>query len=187
MSRADEAADIIHRWWRQDLGGDERFDSGAARKARAQLRRAARPSEVLALDATHRLLDALAKAGALSRSAGMRKPERLALVASAVAGLDKGAKATLPQRFGQTVNDMPALSHLRFQRILRADDDWALAVGLRRALPIVGRAANVGRLGADLLHWGEDVRNHWCFDYFGAPPQGTDTAAQDPDAEEEDN
>lgn len=186
MSRSEEVADVVRQWWSRDLGG-ERFDTGAARKARAQLRRAASPSDVLALEATHRLLDGLVQAGTLSRSVFLHNPKRLALVASVIANLDAGATARLPRRFGQNVNDMPVLSHLRFQRLLHAQDDWALAIALRRALPIVGRKANVGSLGTDLVHWGETVRNRWCFDYFGAPPPGMDTAAQAPDTEQEDD
>lgn len=180
---AKKAESIIHRWWREDLGGHSAFDSGAARKARAELRRAAHPSDVLMLQATHTLLDDLVKAGAMSRSAAVHHPERLALVAAVMAGLDEGSNAPLAQRFGRKVNDVPLLSHLRFQRILGADDDWELATRLRRALPIAGRKANVGRLGTDLLHWGESVRNRWCFDYFGAQPPGEDDAAQEHDAE----
>jgi CRISPR system Cascade subunit CasB len=61
----------------------------------------------------------------------------------------------------------PVLSPLRFQRLMRASDG-DLAVGLRRAIPMVGRTCNVARLGRDLLFWNEITRTRWCFDYFGA-------------------
>ncbi|MDN2565200.1 type I-E CRISPR-associated protein Cse2/CasB [Aquibium sp. A9E412] len=167
---------IVLSWWARDLGNNADFDTGAARKARAELRRADTASRVLALEATHRLYRHLIEAGAGPRFAGDNGPERLALIATVIAGLDAHARRSLPARFGEKQDDRPRLSHLRFQRILRAGDDWELAVRLRRALPLAGRTANVAGLGTDLLHWNENTRNRWCFDYFGAPPPGEDDA-----------
>ena len=174
---------IILSWWGQALGNNPVFDNGAARKARAQLRRATTPSEVLSLDVTYALYEGRSTRHGQAASDGLRQtgidlsrkdhgPLRLALVAAVIAGLDGTARSSLPHRFGEKDGDNPRLSHLRFQRILRAGDDWTLATRLRRALPLVGRTADVGRLGADLLDWGENIRNRWCFDYFGASPPG---------------
>lgn len=168
-----ETEKIIRSWWEQALGNNPVFDSGAARKARAQLRRATTPSEVLSIEATHELHPDLVRVGAKPPSAGEDGGAlRLALVAAVIAGLDGTARSSLPRRFGEKDGDNPRLSHLRFQRILRAGDDWTLATRLRRALPLVSRTANVGGLGADLLYWGDNTRNRWCFDYFGASPPG---------------
>lgn len=167
-----KSGEIIRSWWEQALGNNPVFDNGAARKARAQLRRATTPSEVLSIEATHALHDGLVKVAAKSPFAGDGGALRLALIAAVIAGLDGNARTSLPRRFGEKDGDNPRLSHLRFQRILRAGDDWTLATRLRRALPLVGRTADVGRLGADLLYWGDNTRNRWCFDYFGASPPG---------------
>ena len=166
---------VILSWWGRRLNSD----TGAARKARAQLRRATSPSEVLALDVTHDLHGHLGIN--LARGDG---PLRLALVAATVAGLNSSVRASLPRRFGEGDGDNRHLSPLRFQRILRAGDDWELAIRLRRALPIVGRTANVAGLGADLLRWGEDVRTRWCFDYFGAAPPDAPDPGDAPDPSE---
>ena len=171
-----ETEKIIRSWWERALGNNPVVDNGAARKARAQLRRATTPSEVLSIEATHALHDDLVKVAAKPPFAEDGGPVRLALVAAVIAGLDGTARSSLPRRFGEKEGDNPRLSHLRFQRILRAGDDWTLATRLRRALPLVGRTANVGRLGADLLDWGENTRNRWCFDYFGASPPGQEDA-----------
>jgi len=170
-------------WWGQSLGGDPRWDNGAARKARAELRRAANPAEALCVAATHDLRHRLADAGD-KRDWRLRDgPQRLALVAATLAAVEAQAPATLPALFGRPEGEgeRRALSHLRFQRIVRETDPWRLAVLLRRALPLAGHAANVGRLGEDLLFWGDDVRSRWCFDYFGSVPPDT----LDPDADTE--
>ena len=167
---------VILSWWGRRLNSE----TGAARKARAQLRRATSPMEVLMLGVTHDLQGHLGRD--FSKGDG---PQRLALVAATVAGLDKDDRATsLPRRFGEGDGDSRRLSPLRFQRILRAGDDWELAIRLRRVLPIVGRKANVAGLGADLLRWGEDVRTRWCFDYFGAEPPDAPDADDAPDPSE---
>ncbi|MEM8589026.1 MAG: type I-E CRISPR-associated protein Cse2/CasB [Pseudomonadota bacterium] len=176
MSEAkDTPGQVILSWWGRRLNRD----TGAARKARAQLRRATSPLEVLTLDVTHDLHGHLGIN--LARGDG---PRRLALVAATVAGLDSSVRASLPRRFGEKDGDNPRLSPMRFECILRAGDDWELAIRLRRALPIVGRTANVAGLGADLLRWGEDVRTRWCFDYFGAAPPDAPDADDAPDASE---
>lgn len=166
---------VILSWWGRRLNSE----TGAARKARAQLRRATSLSEVLMLDVTHDLQGHLGRD--FSKGDG---PRRLALVAVTVAGLDSSVRASLPRRFGEKDGDNPRLSPMRFQRILRAADDWELAIRLRRALPIVGRKANVAGLGADLLRWGEDVRTRWCFDYFDAAPPDAPDADDAPDPSE---
>jgi hypothetical protein len=32
------------------------------------------------------------------------------------------------------------------------------------------RGCNVARLGSDILHWDEDIRRRWCFDYYRVEP-----------------
>jgi len=156
-------------WWATSINAE----TGTARKARAQLRRASSPAEVLAMEATHELHKRIAAAdGGRDMSKG-NSPLRLAMIAATIAGVDSSKtdrSVHLPVLFGKTNGDNRLLSELRFQRILRANDDWTLAVRLRRALPIVGRNANVAMLGNDLFHWGDTVKSRWCFDYFGAPP-----------------
>src|SRR5690606_10000516 len=98
----------------------------------------------------------------------------------------------LAQLLGQIVgkDDQRLLSNLRFQRLIRASDDdaadpAALAMALRRALPLIGNSCNVAMLGEDFLYWSEPTRIRWCFDYVGRPqPQADETAAADPEIEE---
>lgn len=192
------AGQAVWRWWRTSIddvvaegAGEGRHDPqhesrGAKRKNRAELKRAASPAEVLAHPATHRLYRLLCPDDSDGRIS--IRPERLALIASVLAGVEANRSGRLPARFGERVGDRPALSPLRFQRIIRAEDDWRLAVFLRRALPLVDSRCNVSSLGSDLFYWGkdlraaDDVRTRWCFDYYRQPPPD----ALDPKADVDD-
>lgn len=167
------AGGVIAGWWSERIAAEH----GAARKARAELKRAASPAEVLAhavaYDLNARLRDA--NDGWDLRN----RPEKLALIAATLAAVESGDRLSLPRKFGTQGNERRALSELRFQRIIRARDPWALAVLLRRALPQVNKSCNVAKLGNDLFWWGDDARNRWCFDYFDprqpAEPGTSDT------------
>lgn len=151
-------------WWAAHIHAE----SGVARKTRAQLRRASRPSEILVIEATHSLHARIRQVEGTSGIASEGYSIRLALIASTLAGVDNHVTTKLASRCGQLNGDMPVVSQLRFQRILSASDDWVLATRLRRALPQVKRSADVASLGTDLFYWGETVRNRWCFQYFGS-------------------
>ena len=165
-------------WWSRCLDAD----NGAARAARARLKRAASPADVLALDITHELYRELRRA---KDGRDLRKgdgPVRLALITAALGSVETHTGGIgLARRFGaQSRDERPALSPMRFQRILRAPDDWALAVLIRRALPLAGRTADVAGLGSDLFHWSDRVRNRWCFEYFGTSPPRRPSDDADP-------
>ena len=169
MTETQGRGEAIRSWWRDNIA---KRDSGRARALAARLRRATM-TEALAEPEVH----------ALARRLGLGRHRadaaRLARLVQVLAHLREDAGQTLAARLG---GPEPALSHLRFQRLLRAQGD-ELTAALRRALPMVERRANVGRLGQDILiwdhpEWGETARNNWCFDYFGAPaPEAEDKAA----------
>jgi CRISPR system Cascade subunit CasB len=147
-------------WWRGTLG-----NTGKGRAARAALRRCDSPVEVLLIPATHDLHAAL---GGQLQARG----DTLALIAVALANLRETVPAPAAERFAK------ALSPIRFQSLLRAEDRAALIRPLRRALAQIDHEANVGRLAEDLFFWGEGVRSRWCFEYYGASQAA-------PEAEEE--
>ncbi len=172
---AENPGAIIMRWWRANLRPED--DTSSARALRARLRRADRALDVLCEPAVIALHQAL---GARSP----RDPRDLAALVTVLAGIETYTSQRLARAFG--VGEEPALSNLRFQRLIRSQDRPALAVALRRALPFVGRACNVAALGEDFLRWGEAVRIRWCFDYFGkaSPPEGkVDATAADIEGE----
>lgn len=139
-------------WWGRNIGDRE---IPTARALSARLRRAVSPIDVLAEPAVHDL----------SRVLDLRDAARLVRLVQVLAEVREHTSRTLAQRMG--TDDPPALSSLRFQRLIRAEDE-ALTTALRRALPLVDRTCNVAALGQDLLFWNEPTRARWCFHYFGA-------------------
>jgi len=173
--KKDGSGKIIFKWWRTHLGN--RDTSSAARALAARLNRSQGPLEVLAEPALHAL------ARALDLRDAVRYADRLVRIAQVLAGVREHVPARLAQRLG--AGEPPPMSTLRFQRLMRADDD-DLATALRRALPMVDRACNVAALGADLYFWGEKTRTAWCFDYFGAPAPNSSQFEKSNQFEEED-
>lgn len=134
-------------WWSRALGDRE---AGHARALAARLRRAG-PVEALAEGAVQELGQRLA----------LRDGVRLARLAGLLAEVREHTGERLARRLAE-----PAMSTLRFQRLLRADDA-ELPDALRRAITLADRRCNVAALGEDLLHWGDSVKMRWCFDYYG--------------------
>lgn len=166
MSQTQGRADVVRDWWRESLADR---NSGAARGLAARLRRAT-PLEALSEPDVQ----------ALARRIGLGPGQAGTLVrlVQVLAEVREDDRDSLARRLG---GDPPVMSHLRFQRLLRAEGE-EVATALRRAIVMVDRRCNVERLAADLLAWdhperGEAARRRWIFDYFAAPqPGGPDTA-----------
>lgn len=154
-TQENATARIILGWWSQAL---EDRTSGSARALAARLRRAS-PIEALCEARVHDLAHAL----------HLHDGARLARLACALAQVRSHVPQTLMRRVGGAE---PALSPLRFQRLMRASDE-ELPNALRRVIIAADRSCNVAALGEDLLHWNETTRSRWAFQYFGAetPPR----------------
>ena len=152
---------VCAAWWRRTFGADD----GAARMVRARLRRCATPAEALAIEAVHDL-------NAQLRATGYRPgADRLALVAIVLAHVTENGNRRLAEVFGrrESRDGPPALSGLRFQTLVQTTDPAGLIAPLRRAMAIVrATPVHVAALAADLYRWNENVRNGWCFQYYGA-------------------
>lgn len=158
MSEGHRKGPVAARWWRERLANRE---SGAARGLMARLRRA---------DALGVLAEPAVQALARDLGLGPKHAGVLIRLAQVLAELREDASETLARRLGGAE---PVMSHLRFQRLLRAEGDEA-TTALRRAVLMADRRCNVDRLAADLLvwehpEWGEAARRRWIFDYFAAP------------------
>jgi CRISPR system Cascade subunit CasB len=140
----------ILRWWRANLGDRQ---SGRARALSARLRRA-RGADALTEPEVHEL----------ARLLNLRDGVRLAHLVRLLAEVKEHSPQPLARRLGGVE---PALSSLRFQRLMRAGGE-ELVEALRRAITMADGRCNVAALGLDILHWGEAVRSRWCFHYYGA-------------------
>lgn len=162
-----EQGDIIFAWWKANIADR---NSGRARALAARLRRSHGVEALAELD-VHQLAGRL---GLKANGAG-----RLVRLVQALAEVRENDGRRLAQRLG---GQEPALSPLRFQRLLRARGD-ELTTALRRAVPMADRRCNVAALGPDLLNWdhterGDRIRTDWCFDYFGASPRELDATTE---------
>jgi CRISPR system Cascade subunit CasB len=148
-----ERKQIIGAWWRAQIGLRE---SSAARALAARLNR----GEGVDILAERAVFD-------LGRSLRMlQRPAKLVPLVQVLAAVREDRGGPLPLRLGR--GEEPVLSPLRFQRLLRAEGADLVTL-IRRALPMVDRACDVGGLGADLLAWDdENTRARWAFAYFGA-------------------
>lgn len=140
----------ISAWWWSEIGNRE---NASARGLAARLRRASSALDVAAEPQVHAL------AQRLGRSEG------IVGLAQVLAEVREGRGGSLAKRLGPGLRD-PAMSNVRFERLLRSEGD-ALIAAVRRALPLVNRSCDVGRLGADLLRWDERTRVRWTFEYYG--------------------
>ena len=164
------AAAAVLGWWRK-----LRLETGAARAARARLRRCTSVLEALLLEETHELIKAVGHAGT---TRGPRDSERcLAVLAMTLAHIADASKTPLARALGQTAagrpptgEERPRLSSARFGALLRAAHavDWdAFARALRRAFAILGDApVDVQRLIDDVLFLNDAALQRWTYDYW---------------------
>lgn len=152
-------------WWR-DL--DTRDRAAKARLKRADL------DAAMIDEATLRLF----------RRLGRRTPRDLSRVAALAAVLatvrdDTGRGAPFARQIGFSrlpadpqkpeADNKPALSVLRFKRLMSAGDDADLARQFRRAVDLLGGKANVDDIRRVVLAWHlPETRRGFAFDYFGA-------------------
>jgi len=142
---------ILLDWWRglaDDTGG------------RAALRRAPDITGVVLQPAFQRLHCRLLAAGWSDQP---WHNDRLAAVAGLLAHVRTQAEPSLPKAL--SAGDKPAVSELRFRRLLDAPDVDTLFAGLRRALPLLQHSANVCELANDVVNWGDPVRKRWAYAY----------------------
>lgn len=144
------------KWWQgleQDKG------------TRAELRRCERPEDIMLHPAYARLHNQLA-----GQLAGHWHWEwRLALVIGLLVHA-REAENTRPLA-KQMGGKEPAVSELRFRRLLQCQHD-DLFPRLRRTLGMLeGKKANLPDLIASAFHWNDRTRKRWALDYFAITPE----------------
>ncbi len=134
--------------------------------SRAQLRRCKTPDEVVMVSAFHHLC---------RRVRPLMKDERggWEIRMAAIAGLLAHVRAlesrkTLAEQMAE--GDPPAVSELRFRRLLQRDRK-DLYGALIRVLGLLDKKANLFDLARSVYYWGDSERKRWAFAYFPNVPE----------------
>lgn len=174
----DEAAqEAVHEWWRRLHGNAGGGRAPLPSAARAILRRAHAPGDVLLTSGFRQLWFALPDT--------VRKNWRMpawGCVAAVLANVEadvtgKSFAGTLGAQ-GDGGSGKPVLSELRFSQLQHSRDLDELLRRLRRTVHLLGGQTNVLSLADDILHWHQEheygpglrPQNHlpvrWATDYF---------------------
>lgn len=187
-SDPDIEVQAILTWWRAlypDAQTGRRGDAGA----RAALRRADSPFQVLLLPACHDLLKLLRDKGISPERLSDAHLKRLAMAAAVIC--ECRDDRTAPRSFASVLGaasegERALLSPLRFQALMatmdRADGTEQMTA-LRRALAHAKDAPfNMRGFLRDLLVFSDETRIRWTFDYHGT---NREMPAAAPDSETE--
>lgn len=79
-------------------------------------------------------------------------------------------------------DDRPALSEVRFRRLLRAERGNELTTAFIRLVALVPDSVRVDALAADFWYWNDETRHRWAFDYYAAGSIGATAAPAAPAA-----
>jgi len=129
--------------------------------ARAQLRRCKTPEEVVMVPAFHRLCR---RVRPLMKDEREGWEMRMAAIAGLLAHVRKlESRKTLAEQMA--MGDTPAVSELRFRRLLQRDRR-ELFGALIRMLGLLDKKANLFDLARSVYYWGDKERKRWAFAYF---------------------
>lgn len=162
---------VAATWWRALQPRPD--GSGGDRAALARLRHAATAldaaTEPAALDLARRL------------GTGWHGLGRAAVAAAVLAHVREDAPdRPAARQLGAAAGREPAMSWLRFRRLVQAGTEDEQVAAFRRAVALAGGRLNVADLGGSLLSWDDERRRRWIYAYHDAPAppgDGGDTAA----------
>ena len=166
--------DKVFQWW------TELVDPGnpTSRRQRAELRRANTLAEVALTPAYVDLLDRIGEVG------GGRPFEQVAAIASVLGEVRREAGARhgdFARTMARTVDRRPAVSELRFRRLLATDEREQLAAQLRRVVPMLDAPVPIPDLALSVYYWGDARKRQWAEQYW-APP-ADDSKGTEPNKE----
>ncbi len=144
--------EILNEFWQ---GLEE--DKGS----RAQLRRCKTVNEVVMVSAFHRLCR---RVRPLMKNEHDGWEMRFAAIAGLLAHVRTlDARKTLAAQMA--VGDTPAVSELRFRRLLQRNREEFYGA-LIRTLGLLDKKANLFDLARSVYYWGDNERKRWAFAYF---------------------
>lgn len=166
----EPARGVLLDWWHHLEEHD--------RAGRAELRRCATPAQVVFRLAFHRLLDRLRNAGL-----DIRSTDRLAAVAGLVASVKSDVtspRGMAMQLAGGGNADSPAVSPLRFRRLLETDQPDEVFTLLRRFVAQLGGACDLVSLAHAAAEWSDQprLRRDWALAYYENIPEAKKEAAR---------
>ena len=129
--------------------------------SRAQLRRCKTPEEVVMVPAFHRLCRRVRPLMKGERDGWEMRMAAIAGLLAHVRTLD--SRKTLAEQMA--VGDTPAVSELRFRRLLQRNREEFYGA-LMRTLGLLDKKANPFDLARSVYYWGDSERKRWAFAYF---------------------
>jgi CRISPR system Cascade subunit CasB len=157
----DESSRLLVAWW-EGLDQD--------RGERANLRRAAAPSEVAFISSFHQLLGRL-------RAQGYPLGRNAMVWLAAVAGLSAHVKSHIGGVSIARQMAMPKLpggnarvSELRFRRLLAVADRDELYPLLLRVVRLLDGHVNLVSLANAAFWWNDRTKREWAYDYYATSP-----------------
>jgi CRISPR system Cascade subunit CasB len=161
FSEGDDSSELLISWW-EGLDQD--------RGERANLRRAAAPTDVVFGSSFHKLLGGL-------RRRGYRLGSDRATALASVAGLVAHAKlhvggASMAQQMATAKFSGAGarVSGLRFRRLLAVSDRNELYPLLLRVVRLLDGRVNLVSLANAAFWWNERTRQEWAYDYYATAP-----------------
>jgi CRISPR system Cascade subunit CasB len=157
FNRENASGKLLLDWW-QGLEND--------RASRAILRRASTVTAVALSAPYQRLFRRLRTTGWNADDIPYRN-DRLAAIVGLLAHVEEDSQLSPARAMSQkgAGDDRPAVSELRFMRMLESPDLDTLFAGLRRVLPLMEHRIDVIALTNDILHWGDKVKKDWAYAY----------------------
>lgn len=172
LSKERAPGSVIYDWWRviAEVHDPSRKQHGD-RASRAMLRRAPDITAVTLCAPYQRLYQQVRAVDEAVWSKDYRR-DGLAAVIGLLVHVEREEDRPLAAGMSRDVakGERAELSELRFQRLLESPDLDALFRALRRALPMMGRSANVMDLVNDVIDWSDphrrdDVKKRWAYSY----------------------
>jgi CRISPR system Cascade subunit CasB len=161
FTECDDSSELLVGWWKS-LDRD--------RGERANLKRAASPTQIAFCPSFHLLLGQL-------RAQGYRLAHESAGAVAAGAGLAAHVKshegnASLAQQMAtpKKRGGGARVSGLRFRRLLAISDRDELYLQLVRVIRLLDGKVNLVSLANAAFWWNERTKKDWAYDYYAAAP-----------------